>query len=182
MKNTIVFILASILAHLNLYGRDDITMYAKKVAPGETPPAVMDAVNKDFPQNVEAIKVYLNPENMVDTEWGAELNEKIKEGGKAYYTIKMKGEKGGFVYGPYDSNGQLKVMKIEANDVVLPPAIVTAATSGTYEGYQIKSNKYKCYQVIDKNTNKEYVQVSIEKGKDKKTLFFTPSGEFVKDK
>lgn len=70
---------------------------------------------------------------------------------------------------------------MEAVDFALPRAIATAATSGDYEGYQIKSNKYKCIQVIDKKSNKEYVEVVVAKGKKTKTLYFTPEGEFIKE-
>jgi hypothetical protein len=64
----------------------------------------------------------------------------------------------------------------------LPSNITTAATTGDYEGYQIKSNKYKCMKVVDKRTEKEYFEVNVVKGKDKKTLFFTPEGDFIKEK
>jgi hypothetical protein len=182
MKNTVLFIIATMMAIGIASAQDEVTIYAKKVSSGETPPAIVEAVKKDFPDNADAIKVYLNPENMVDSEWGAALDKKISEGEHSYYTVKMKGKKGGYIYGLYDGNGVLKVLKMEAVDFVLPAEIVTASTTGKYEGYKIKGNKYKCYKVLDKSTNKEYVQVEIARGKDKKTLYFTPQGEFIKEK
>jgi hypothetical protein len=182
MKNATFLISVSVLSTFMASAQDNVTIYAKKVSAEQTPTAIIEAVKKDFPDNAEAVKYYLNPENMIDSEWGVALDEKIKEESHSYYTVKMKGKKGGYIYGLYDGNGELKVLKIEAIDFALPPEIADAATSGKYEGYTIKANKYKCYRVVDKRTNKEYVQVDIAKGKDKKTLLFTPEGEFLKEK
>ena len=110
------------------------------------------------------------------------MKESVKKGEGEYYTVEMKGSGGGFVYGLYNSKGELEVMKMEANDFVLPKEIVTHATTGEYAGYQIQTQKYKCYKVIDKRTNDEYVQVEVKKGDDVKTLYYTPQGRFIHEK
>lgn len=160
----------------------DVTIYAKKISPTETPQEIKEALKKDFPENAEAVKYYMFPENMVDSEWSVALDEHLKAGENDHYAVKLKGKKGGYVYGLYNKDGELEVLKMEAVDFVMPPAITTAATTGEYEGYKIKSNKYKCYKVLNKKTNKEYIQVEVAKGKDIKTLYFTPAGEFIREK
>lgn len=177
-----MLMLLILVANAGAYAQDDVTIYSKKVSAGETPAAIVEAVKKDFPDNTAAVQYYLNSGEMVDTEWGQALEKKIREGNHEYYTVRLKGKKGGFIYCLYDNEGQLKVLKIEGVDLKLPPNIATAATSGDYAGYQITSNKYKCLKVVDKRTEKEYFQVNVVKGKDKKTLFFTPEGEFIKEK
>jgi hypothetical protein len=110
------------------------------------------------------------------------MQENVQKGEGGYYTVQMKGKGGGYVYGLYNADGELEVMKMEANDFKLPDAVTTHATSGDYEGYEIQSQKYKCYKVIDKRTNKEYVQLEVKKGNTEKTLYYTPEGEFIREK
>ena len=92
----------------------------------------------------------------------------------------LKGKKGGYVYGLYDKDGNLKKMKLLANDFALPSNIRTAATSGSYSGYEIESDKF--VKVIDKKTDKQYVEVVVSKGRDKRKLYFDPNGKFIKEK
>ena len=86
------------------------------------------------------------------------------------------------MYGLYNKDGELEVLKMEAREFELPEAIVAHATTGKYEGYEIQSQKYKAYKVIDKRTDKEYVQVEVKKGNKTKTLYYTPEGQFIKEK
>jgi len=162
-------------------GQDD-RLYSKKISPEETPPAIKEALKKDFPEAVKDIHYYMVPENIANSEWGTAMNESVKRGDSEYYEVEMKGSGGGFVYGLYNKNGELEVMKMEANEFDLPKEVVTHATSGKYEGYEIQSQKYKCYKVVDKRTNDEYVQVEVKKGNDTKTLYYTPKGEFIQEK
>lgn len=182
MKTICTLIVISAIAIQYAAAQQDVTVYAKKISADETPQAVKDALKKDFPDNAEAIKYYMFPENMVDSEWGVALNEQLKKGDHEFYTVKLKGKKGGYIYGLYNSKGELIELKMEAIDFALPENIASAATSGQYEGYKITGNKYKCYKVVNKESNKEYIQVEVAKGKDKKTLYFTPQGEFIKEK
>lgn len=182
MKTLTAFILLGLLYSPFIAKSQDERIYAKQISPDETPPAVKEALKKDFPDAIKDIQYFMVPKNMVNSEWGVAMSESMKSGDKDYYTVEMKGEGGGFVYGLYNKDGELEVMKMEANDFALPKEIVTHATSGEYKGYKIQSQKYKCYKVIDKRTNTEYVQVETKKGDDTKTLYYTPKGEFIREK
>lgn len=181
MKTKSTLILLALAANACLYAQDVVTVYAKKISQEETPPAIVEALKKDFPDNADDIMYYLYPENKGVEDWRVALDSAVKQGDSEQYAVKLKGKKGGYVYGLYNKDGELQVLKIEAIDFALPPAIAKAATTGDYEGYHIKSNKYKCIQVVDKKSNKEYVQVVVAKGKKTKNLFFTPEGEFIKE-
>lgn len=161
---------------------DDAILYSKKITSEDTPQAVKDALKKDFPDAVEDIKYFMVPENIVESEWGAAMKESLKEGEGSHYTVQVKGKGGGYVYGLYNSKGDLEVLKMEAHDFELPAEVVKAATSGKYEGYEIKSQKYKSYKIVDKRTEEEYIQVNVEKGDDKKILYFSTDGQLVKEK
>jgi hypothetical protein len=182
MKMLSAFILLGLLSSPFVTMSQDETLYAKQITPEETPEAIKEALKKDFPDAIKDIHYYMVPENMVDSEWGVAMQESAQKGEGGYYTVQMKGKGGGYVYGLYNSDGELEVMKMEANDFKLPEEITTHATTGEYEGYEIQSQKYKCYKVIDKRTNKEYVQVEVKKGDSEKTLYYSPEGEFIREK
>jgi hypothetical protein len=84
------------------------------------------------------------------------------------------------VYGLYNKDGDLQKMKVLANDIALPESITKAATSGNYDGYDIKSDKY--VKVVNAKSNREYVEVMVEKGSDKKKLYFDTQGNLIKEK
>ena len=92
----------------------------------------------------------------------------------------LKGEKGGYIYGLYNKDGDLQKMKVLANDFALPPTISEAATSGNYEGYAIKSDKY--VKMVDKKSNREYVEVVVGNDSETKKLYFDTKGNFIKEK
>jgi hypothetical protein len=182
MKTLTAIILLGLLYSPFVTQGQDEKLYAKPITPEETPEPIKEALKKDFPEAIKDIQYYMVPENMVDSEWGPAMKESVKKGEGEYYTVEMKGSGGGFVYGLYNSKGELEVMKMEANDFVLPKEIVTHATTGEYAGYTIQTQKYKCYKVVDKRTNDEYVQVEVKKGDDVKTLYYTPQGRFIHEK
>jgi len=182
MKTLIAVILMALVYSPFVTKSQDERLYAKQISPSETPEAIKEALKKDFPDAIKDIHYYMVPGNMVNSEWGVAMNESMKKGDNDYYTVELKGEGGGFVYGLYNKDGELEVMKMEANNFDLPAEVTTHATSGKYEGYEIQSQKYKCYKVIDKRTNTEYVQVEIKKDNDVKVLYYTPKGEFIREK
>ncbi len=124
MKTLTAFILLGLLYSPFVTKSQDERLYAKKISPDETPEAIKEALKKDFPDAIKDIQYYMVPENMVDSEWGAAMNESVKRGDSEYYTVEMKGSGGGFVYGLYNKNGELEVMKMEANEFDLPKEIV----------------------------------------------------------
>jgi hypothetical protein len=182
MKNLTAIVLLGLLCCPFVTKSQDEKIYAKQITPAETPEAIKDALKKDFPDAIKDIHYYMVPDKMVNSEWGVAMSESVNAGDKEYYTVEMKGKGGGFVYGLYNKNGELEVMKMEAKDFKLPDAIVKHATSGDYQGYKIQSQKYSCYKVVDKRTNTEYVQVETKKGNDTKVLYYTPKGDFIREK
>lgn len=182
MKNVTAIVLLGLLCSPFVMKSQDEKIYAKQITSDETPEAIKEALKKDFPDAIKDIQYYMVPDNMVSSEWGVAMSESVDTGEKEYYTVEMKGKGGGFVYGLYNRQGELEVMKMEAKDFKLPQEIVTHATTGQYKGYKIQSQKYSCYKVIDKRTNTEYVQVETKKGNDTKVLYYTPKGEFIREK
>src|SRR5688572_29676618 len=101
MKTKSTFILL-LLANVCLYAQDVVTVYAKKISEEETPQAIVDALKKDFPDNAEDVKYYLFPGDKVADEWRVALDSAVRQGEADQYTVKLKGKKGGYIYGLYN--------------------------------------------------------------------------------
>ena len=153
---------------------------AKPIAAQEMPTDVMQSIQQDFPGN-EVVEYYLLAADKVDPEWAVVMEDNLEANDQVdHYTVMLQGKNGGFVYGLYNKDGDLQKMKVLANDLSLPPPISEAATSGNYEGYAIKSDKY--VKVVDKKSNREYVEVVVGKDSETKKLYFDTKGNFIKEK
>lgn len=180
MKKLSAMLLA--LAGFNVQAQETelFTIDAKKVSSETIPTEILAAVKSDFPGN-DVIDYYLLPAEKVSNEWDVTVNDHLKSGEDVdHYTVMLKGKKGGYVYGLYNKEGDLESMKVLAKDFALPSAIQTAATSGEYSGYAIKSDKY--VKVVNAKTDKEYVEVVVAKDGKNKKLYFDSNGKFVKEK
>jgi hypothetical protein len=141
---------------------------AKRISSQAIPADVVESVKKDFPGN-DVIDYYLLAAEKVNPEWAVTVDDHSAATDEIdHYTVMLKGKKGGYVYGLYDKEGNLEKMKLPAKDFALPSNIRSAATSGSYSGYEIKSDKF--VKVVDRKTDKRYVEVVVAKGGDTKKL------------
>lgn len=180
MKN--LFVILFMWAGCAAYAQDEVlvSIDAKRVTPSEIPPSVIEALKKDFP-SMEVMEYYLFPSGKINSEWSVTEEDNLESGDVPdHYNILIKGTKGGYVNALYDKNGELKTMKILALDFALPASIRTAATTGKYAGYQIKSDKF--VRVVNKKKEKEYIEVVVAKANSTKKLYFTPDGKLMKEK
>ena len=63
----------------------------------------------------------------------------------------------------------------------LPKDVIFAISKGIYKNWKIGNDKEEIYKDSDKDLLKVY-KVTVEKGKEKHTLFFQPDGKLLKDK
>jgi hypothetical protein len=156
------------------------TIDAKPISAKEMPADVMQSIKQDFPGN-EVVDYYLLAGDKVNPEWAVLMEDNLEPTDQIdHYTVMLKGQKGGYIYGLYNKEGDLQKMKVLANDFALPATVSKAATSGNYEGYAIKSDKY--VKVVDKKSNREYVEVVVGNGGETKKLYFDTKGNFIKEK
>ena len=180
MKKLFTIVLA--IAGFDIQAQEEkvFTIDAKPISAQEMPEDVMQSIQQDFPGN-EVVEYYLLAADKVDPEWAVVMEDHLEASEQVdHYTFMLKGKKGGYVYGLYNRDGDLQKMKVLANDVALPATISKEATSGNYEGYAIKSDKY--VKVVDKKSNREYVEVVVGKDSDTKKLYFDTKGNFIKEK
>jgi predicted RND superfamily exporter protein len=180
MKKLFTIILAFVGFGLQAQEEKVFTIDAKAISAQEMPKEVMKSIQQDFPGN-DVVKYYLLAADKVDPEWAVVMEDNLEPTDQVdHYTVMLKGKKGGYIYGLYNKEGDLQKMKVLANDLALPPTISKAATSGNYEGYAIKSDKY--VKMVDKKSNREYVEVVVGKDRDTKKLYFDTQGNFIKEK
>ena len=180
MKKKFAIVLAIVGFNVQAQEKELFTIDAKPISSQAIPSDVMESIKQDFPGN-EVIEYYLLSADKVNPEWAVVMEDNLKPTDQVdHYTVMLKGKKGGYVYGLYNKDGDLQKMKVLANDFALPASISKAATSGNYDGYAIKSDKY--VKTVDKKSNREYVEVMVEKGGDKKKLYFDTKGNFIKEK
>jgi hypothetical protein len=180
MKKLFAIILVSVGFNVQAQEKELFTIDAKPISPQAIPSDVMESIKQDFPGN-EVVEYYLLAADKVNPEWAVVMEDNLQPTDEVdHYTVMLKGKKGGYVYGLYNKDGDLQKMKVLANNFALPETISTAATSGNYEGYAIKSDKY--VKMVDKKSNREYVEVMVEKGDDKKKLYFDTKGNLIKEK
>lgn len=165
---------------LNVYAQQFLTVNAKKITEKETSIEVVAAVQRDFPYQA-VLEYYFFPADRIESEWSVTQADSLKlEKSGVYYTVLLKGKRPGYIYGLYNKEGELQMLKILFLDFAnLPSHIRTAATSGDYEGYKIVADKY--IKIIRITPKKEYLQVAVEKGSSYKTLVFTSEGEILKE-
>ena len=178
MKKLLVVILA--LAWLNTRAQEKelFTIDAKEISTKTVPQEVVVAVEKDFPGH-DVLVYYMLAGKHVESEWAVTMDDKRNSKSDVdYYTVSLKGKNGGYAYGLYGKDGTLHKMKILEKDFELPASIRSAATSGDYSGYAIKSDKF--VKVVNKKTDKSYVEVVVEKDGKKKKLFFDAQGNMIK--
>ena len=180
MKKLFAIILAIVVFNVQAQEKELFTIDAKPISPQAIPSDVMESIKQDFPGN-EVVQYYLLAADRVNPEWAVVMEDNLEPGDQIdHYTVMLKGKKGGYVYGLYNKDGDLQKMKVLANDFALPESISKAATSGNYDGYAIKSDKY--VKMVDKKSNREYVEVMVEKSGDAKKLYFDTKGNFIKEK
>lgn len=156
------------------------TVDAKEVSSKTVPSEVVAAVAKDFPGHDEIVYFTLAGKHL-EKEWAVNVDDEMNPKDQVdFYTVSLKGKNGGYVYGLYTKDGTLLKMKALAKDFQLPASIQTAATTGKYAGYSIKSDKF--VKVIDKKTDKEYTEVIVEKDGKSKKLYFDGQGKLTKEK
>jgi hypothetical protein len=180
MKKLLVVIVAFVWFNTRAQEKELFTVDAKEVSTKTVPQEVLVAVEKDFPGH-DALVYYMLEGKHVEKEWAVTVDDKQNSRTEVdYYTVSLKGKKGGYIYGLYGKDGKLLKMKVLEKDFELPASIRTAATTGDYSGYAIKSDKF--VKVVDKKTDKSYVEVVVEKDGKKKKLFFDAEGNMIKGK
>jgi hypothetical protein len=153
----------------------------KPVTKQYTPQQVIDSIQKRFP-NATAVKYYKSDAETAQKGWAVTTDDNLDAGASVdYYTVSFKQE-GLQYYGLYNSEGTLVEYKIQQKMNDLPEKVVTSlkSLSKDYPGYKVVDKTY--YMTKNHSKAKEYYQVTASNGKQKKEVYYSENGDFIKMK
>jgi hypothetical protein len=143
---------------------------------GNIPPAVLKAAEDIFKEHTQT-QWGVFPYQMKDYGWVAdkEYNEPID-----HYEIHMKTKEGVDVFAVFEATGELISYRTVNKNATVPMAITKVISAGPYKDWTVM----KGTEVI---TNKqrnvvEHYAVKLEKGNQKKTLYYTIKGDQLTNK
>src|SRR5688572_22154996 len=103
MKCIILMAVTLLIASVN--AQEFLTGNATKILEKHTPVSVVAAVQTDFP-NLAVLEYYRFPAEKIDVEWTVADEDSLRpEVTTDYYTVVLKGKRGGYVYSLYNGNG-----------------------------------------------------------------------------
>lgn len=141
---------------------------------GNIPPEILKSADQLFQGSIQkGWGVF--PYELKSYGWSVnrDYNEPID-----HYEIKMTGKDGSDIFAVFESTGELISCKVINKNAAPPKPILAAIEKGEYKDWKIVGDV-----LLIKNTQKKTVEhyaVKLEKGNQKKTLYFTTKGENIK--
>jgi hypothetical protein len=170
------------MSFASLRAQDEFVLKGtKQISKDLTPHQVIDSLHKNFP-DAQAARYYKTAPDGINNGWAVTKDDNLHVRTDIdYYTISFKRDNMQY-YGLYQGDGTLLESKIQEDSAHLPDAVKNALQkiSEKYPGYKVVSKTY--YKKTDFWESKEYFEIVTQKGKAKKTFYYTPSGELVKVK
>jgi hypothetical protein len=178
MKRYLIVQLAILLVPILSYTQDLVIKGTKPVTKQYTPQEVLDSLQKTFP-NAQSVQYYKADAATAQKGWAVTTDDELVQTDVEYYTISFKQE-GLQYYGLYDEHGNLVEYKFEQKMDNLPEKVATSlkALSKDYPGYKVVNKTY--YMTKNNSKSKEYYQVTASNGKQKKQVFYSQDGDFIK--
>ena len=180
MKRYPIVALVMLLPFLS-YTQDMVITGSRPVTKQLTPQEVIDSIQKRFP-DAKSVKYFKPDSTTVQRGWDIETDNQLSSDATVeYYTVSFKQE-GLQYYGLYDQHGTLVEYKIQQKMDQLPEKVVASlkSLSKDYPGYKVVSKTH--YMTKNYNKSKDYYQVTASNGKQKKQVFYSAQGDFIKMK
>jgi hypothetical protein len=149
------------------------TLAIEKVKKGEEPKAVIDAVNKEFPQSITKDLSFL-PAELYGQEWNVNVTGDEFEK-SVLYQVQIKHGNTDYT-AVYDKDGKLLSSKQLIHRAKLPAEVM--ATIKKFTGWHIDDT----HELIKYNGNKtitDTYKVKLEKGVEHKIVFLDPKGNII---
>jgi hypothetical protein len=150
-----------------------------KVTLDKVPPAVKAAVVRDFGEEHQPV-VWANSHSQFSTV-GWEQNVNPNNMDINYYTIHTYKPNGSYLEAVYTPEGKLTRSREEIKNFVPPQPILASLQKSDYKDWTISKNVLLIKAVEGKAT-KEHYAFKLEKGKDKKTVYFDKDGNMLMNK
>jgi len=150
-----------------------------KVTVDKVPPAVKAAVVRDFGEEHKPV-VWANSHSNFST-YGWEQNVNPNNMDINFYTIHTYTSTGSYLEAVYSPDGKLQRSREEIKNFMPPQTILASLQKSDYKDWTINKNVLVIKAVEGKAT-KEHYAFKLEKGKDKKTVYFDKEGNMLMNK
>jgi hypothetical protein len=172
----LVFFLVSVLSGFAQQGTDEVPLETLSLKKGNLPPAVVKAAEELFKGNSQ-IQWGVFPYELKDYGWvvNKDYNDPID-----HYEIHMKAADGADVFAVFESTGELIRYRMVNRNAPVPESILASIAKTDYKDWKVMGGS----EVIRNNQRKvvEHYAVNLEKGTQKKTLYYTSRGDMLVNK
>ena len=175
MKKSVISIMFFLVALFPAFAQQEINeevpIESLTLKKGNLPPAVIKAADEIFKEHAQ-VQWGVFPYELKDYGWvvNKDYNEPID-----HYEVHMKTNNGLDVYAIFESTGELIRYKTINKNASIPAAVAKAIAKTDYKDWKVTGGT----EVIKDNQKKviEHYSVKLEKGNQKKTLYYTLKGE-----
>ena len=149
-----------------------------RVTLDKVPPAVKAAVINDFGEEHQPV-VWANSHSKFRTYgWEQDVNPDTEID---YYTIHTHKSNGSYLEAVYTADGKLQRSREEIKNFVPPQPVMASLAKSDYKDWKIDKNVLVIKAVEGKAT-KEHYAFKLQKGRDKKTVYFDKDGNMLMNK
>jgi len=168
---SLMFFLAAFFPVLAQQVSEEVPEESLTLKKGNIPPAIIKAA-QDLFQGSTQIKWGVFPYELKDYGWvvNKDYNEPID-----HYEIYLKTKNGSDVFAVFESTGELIRYRLIDKNAVLPAPVLKAISKTEYKDWKIVGDTEKVTSK-QKNVTEHYI-VRLEKGGQRKTLYYTLKGE-----
>jgi hypothetical protein len=179
MKKLMFSLMFFLVAYFPIFAQgvsEEVPVESLTLKKGNLPPAVIKAADELFKGSTQ-IKWGVFPYELKDYGWvvNKDYNDPID-----HYEINLKTTKGADIYAVFESTGELIRYRMIDKNTALPQSIQNAIAKTEYKDWKITGDT----EIITSNQKKvaEHYTVRLEKGNQKKTLYYTLKGEGLTNK
>lgn len=181
MKNSFMLKIFTLLAFVPTYlnaqeteQNVELNTVEIRVTKDKVPPTVKDAVMRDFGEGTPL--VWATTSSKFNT-FGWEQLRNVNNQNIDAYSVHIKGKNGSALVAIYTPDGKLIRSKETLKGMATPPIILSSLAKSDYKDWKV-SQENAIIKTYSGTTNEHYA-VRVEKGKQKKLLYFDKDGNMV---
>lgn len=174
-----IFILLAAVPACLLAQNIELPAVEIRVTIDKVPPAVKGAFVKDFGEGHQPM-VWATTSSKFDT-YGWEQSVDVQNQEIYYYALHTQTSNGGSLDAVYTPDGKLIRSREEVKNFEPPQVILASLEKSNYKDWKIAKDVH-VIKVYEGKTSKDQYALRLEKGKQKKVVYFDKSGNMLVNK
>jgi len=176
MKRSVFLLMFFLVATFSGFAQqvsEEVPVETLTLKKGNLPPAVIKSAEELFKGNTQ-VQWGSFPYELKDYGW---VVNKDYDSPIDHYEIHLKTKDGNDVYAVFESTGEMIRYRMTNKKAPLPASILSAIAKTEYKDWKLLGDS----EVIKSNQKKivEHYAVKLEKGNQKKTLYYTMKGDML---